>query len=96
MKLSLLHFYLSMPNQKFEEKRDSIQNRLFAHEGCLFPLRNLRKRPESSLYTKNRHFTLKGFFLLKYYRYICSEKSCIYQHCILKKLISIKLAKIIT
>ena len=37
MKLFPLYFHLSMPTQKFEEKEDSIQNRLFEHEGCLFP-----------------------------------------------------------
>ena len=46
MKLSPLHFHLSMTTQKFEVKKDSIQNRLFAHRRRLFPSETHEKRLE--------------------------------------------------
>ncbi len=46
MQLSPLHFQLSMPTRKFEEKKDDIRNRLFAFEGHLFLSETREKRPE--------------------------------------------------
>jgi hypothetical protein len=45
MQLSPLHFQLSMPARKFEEKKDDIRNRLFAYEGHLFLYQTREKIP---------------------------------------------------
>jgi hypothetical protein len=90
MQLSSLHFHLSMPTRKFEEKKDSIWNCLFEHEGHLFPSETREKRPEYDnfgLFLRPSIIPLyKNLdFLSKNYRYVCSENSCIYRHFILLK-----------
>jgi hypothetical protein len=77
----------------------------FAHEGRLFPSETRKKRPEYDnfglfllpsiipLYKKSSLNFKSVDFLSKIYRYVCSEKSCIYQHFILKKVDTDKISE---
>jgi hypothetical protein len=68
IKLSPLHFHLSMPTRKFEEEKDSIEI-VFSHMKVVFsPPKSVKKDLnmtifgyscglQSSLYTKNHRFT---------------------------------------
>jgi hypothetical protein len=127
MKLSSLHFHLSMPTLKFEEEKDSIkivfshtkvvfsppksakkqhQNRLFAHEGRLFPSKICEKRPEYdnfglflwpsiiALYKKSSLCFKSIDFLPKINRYVYSQ-TIIFIKSLSKKGATIKLAKIL-
>jgi hypothetical protein len=46
MQLSPLHFQLSMPTLKFEDKKDDIQNCLFTYKSRLFPSVIRKKRSD--------------------------------------------------
>jgi hypothetical protein len=71
MKLSPLHFHLSMPTQKFEEKKNSFEI-VFSHTNVVFSSPKSAKKDQnmtilgyscglqSSLYAKNHRFTLKA------------------------------------
>ncbi len=71
MKLSPLHFHLSMLTRKFEKKKDSFEI-VFSHTKVIFSSPKSAKKDQnmtilgyfcglqSLLYTKNHRFTLKA------------------------------------
>ncbi len=84
-------------HSKILREKDSIWNRFFTHKGRLFPSKTSEKRPEYDnfclflrpsiipLYKKSSLYFKSVDFLSKNYRNVCSGKSCIYRHFILKK-----------
>ena len=108
MKLSPLHLHLSMPTQKFEEKKDSFEI-VFLHTKVVFSSpKSATKGPENdnfglflrpsviALYEKSSLYFKSIDFLPKNDRYVRFRTFEFIESLSIKKLASIKLAKILT
>jgi hypothetical protein len=95
-------------HSKILRKKRQLQNRLFAHEGRLFLSKIREKRPECdnfglflrssiiALYKKSSLYFKSVDFLPKNDRYVCCRTVEFIKSLSMKKLASIKLAKILT